>query len=547
MTSKAASSTTNPSFTVTDPPSRARRIATGLAGFLLILLFTPVLCAQTYTDLFDFAGSSCCPQYPFLMAQGRDGNLYGTIASGGTNNAGFVFQITPTGTYTVLYNFDTVHGSTPIGGLALGADGNLYGTTEEGGAHGFGNIFKITPSGTLTVLYDFQGGADGGHPVSPLMIGLDGLFHGTSYPGMSYKISAAGVFHVVGTIPTTAYGPLLQTNDGTFYGVTEFGGTNGAGTIYKITGTTYKILHNFDMATGSYPVGGLTQGADGNLYGTTTAGGNTNAGVLYRFTPVGTYSVLVNFDGAHPAAGYQSYAGLIAGSDGKLYGVTIWGGLYGYGVIFSLTTGGAYTPLYSFSAPLGDGAYTTPMLHTNGTVFGMTARGGAAGKGVIYSFSDGIPRFAKLVNRAGAVGTAVNILGTGFSTASSVRFNGAPASFHVISDSYLTAIVPSGETGFVSVTTSAGTLQTGNIFKVTPKVTGISPASGKVNSSVVITGTGLIQTSAIKVGTGKVTSYTVNSDTQVTFTVPATATTGKITVTTPGGSAASSAVFTVTP
>ncbi|HKV76695.1 MAG TPA: choice-of-anchor tandem repeat GloVer-containing protein [Candidatus Sulfotelmatobacter sp.] len=528
-------------------PLRLLRIACVMAGFLLILLFTPALSAQTYADLFDFAGSSCCPQDPFLMAQGRDGNLYGNVASGGTNGQGFVFQITPTGTYKVLYNFDTTHGSTPIGGLALGVDGNLYGTTEEGGAHGFGNIFKITPSGTLTVLYDFQAGTDGGHPVSPLIVGLDGLFHGTSYPGMSYKISAAGVFHVVGSIPTTSYGPLLQTNAGTFYGVTEFGGTNSAGTVYKITGTTYKILHSFDMATGSYPVGGLVQGADGNFYGTTTAGGTTNARVIYRITPSGTYSVLVNFDGVHTAGGYQSYAGLIAGSDGNLYGATIWGGQYGYGVIFSLTTGGAYTPLYSFSAPTGDGAYTTPILHTNGELFGMTKRGGVSGGGVIYSFSDGIPRFVKLVNRAGTVGATVNILGTGFSTTSAVKLNGTPASFHVISDSYMTASVPSGETGFVTVTTSTATLQSSTFFKVTPQITGISPTTGKVGDSVVITGSGLIQTTAIKLGKGNVTSYAVNSDKQLTLTVPATATTGKITVTTPGGSAGSSAVFTVTP
>jgi len=531
---------------ITEPRVRPLRIM-HLGNLLLtLLLFAPMLGAQTYADLLDFAGSSCCPQYPFLMAQGRDGNLYGTIASGGTNGQGFVFQITPTGTYKVLYNFDTTHGSTPIGGLALGVDGNLYGTTEEGGAHGFGNIFKITPTGTLTVLYDFQAGTDGGHPVSPLILGLDGLFHGTSYPGMSYKISAAGVFHVVGTIPTTTYGPLLQTNDGTFYGVTEFGGTNGAGTIYKITGATYKILHTFDMASGSYPIGGLVQGTDGNFYGTTTAGGSTNAGVIYRMTPTGTYSVVVNFDSVHPAGGFQAYAGLIAGSDGNLYGATIWGGQNGNGVIFRLTTGGAYTPLYSFHAPTGVGAYTTPILHTNGEIFGMTERGGAVGKGVIYSFADGIPRFVKFVNRVGAVGATVSILGAGFSTASSVTFNGTPASFHVISDSYMTATVPSGETGLISVTTSAGTLFSSSIFKVAPKITAISPVSGKVNSSVVITGTGLIQASAIKVGKGKVTSYTVNSDKQLTITVPATATTGKITVTTPGGSAASSAVFTVT-
>jgi uncharacterized repeat protein (TIGR03803 family) len=538
---------TNLFFSISDQPLQRRWITAGFAGVLLMLLLAPVLNAQTYTDLFNFAGSSCCPQYPFVMAQGRDGNLYGTIASGGVNGQGFVFQITPGGTYKVLYDFDTVHGSTPIGGLALGADGNLYGTTEEGGAHGLGNIFKITPAGALTVLYDFMGTADGGHPVSPLMVGFDGMFYGTSYPGMSYKISPAGVFHVIGTIPGTTYGPLLQANDGSFYGVTEFDGTNSAGTVYKITGKTYKILHSFDTATGSYPVGGLVQGADGNFYGTTTAGGTTNAGVLYRITPTGTYTVLVNFDGVHPGAGYQTYAGLIAGSDGNLYGATIWGGQFGYGVIFSLTTGGGYTPLYSFSAPLGDGAYTTPVLHTNGEIFGMTARGGAAGKGVIYSFSDGLPPFAKPVNRSGPVGATVNILGTGLALTTGVKIGGTPASFHVVSDSYLTAKVPAGTTGPVTVTTSAATLQSGRIFKVTPKITGINPTNGKVNDSVVISGTGLVQTTAITVGKGKVTSFTRNSDTQLILTVPATATTGKITVTTPGGTAASAAIFTVTP
>ena len=91
MTCIEKSSSTNRSFRATGLPSRARRITAGWLDFLLILLFTPAIYAQTYTDLFDFAGSSCCPQYPFLMAQGRDGNLYGTIASGGTNSAGLCF------------------------------------------------------------------------------------------------------------------------------------------------------------------------------------------------------------------------------------------------------------------------------------------------------------------------------------------------------------------------------------------------------------------------------------------------------------------------
>ena len=526
------------------------RICLGLF-VLLFALGAPVLNAQTYLDLhnFDGLGGGCCPQYPFVLAQGRDGNVYGVTASGGTNGIGVVFKITPAGTYSILHNFDTVHGSTPIGGLTLGLDGNLWGTTEEGGAHGFGNIFRITPAGAFTVVYNFTGNADGGHPVSPLVIGSDGNFHGTSYPGYSYKISTAGVFTAPGKIPGTTYGPLLQAKDGSWYGVTEFDGTASAGTIYKITGATFTILHSFDGTKGSYPIGGLVQAADGNFYGTTTAGGTANAGVVYRMTPSGTYTVVVNFQSKNPALnGYQSYAGLIKGSDGNLYGVTIWGGLYGYGVIFRLTTAGVYTKLYDFSAPLGDGAYSTPMQHTNGEIFGMTSRGGGTvGHGVIYSFKDSLSPFVQVVNRGGVVGSTVQILGSGLSTASSVTFNGTPASFHVVSNTFLTALVPSGETGFLTVTTSGGTMVSNSIFRVIPTMSGFTPASGAVGSSVVITGTGLIQTAHITVGGAGVATYTVNSDSQLTFKVPTGATTGKVVVTTPGGQAASSTAFTVTP
>ena len=116
-----------------------------------------------------------------------------------------VFKISPAGALTTLYSFDGTHGNTPVGGLVLGVDGDLYGTAEFGGANGYGNIFKITPAGVLTVLYDFTANADGGYPVSPLMIGADGFFYGTSYPGYAYKISPAGLFTVITKIPGTTW------------------------------------------------------------------------------------------------------------------------------------------------------------------------------------------------------------------------------------------------------------------------------------------------------------------------------------------------------
>lgn len=522
--------------------------AVALTLFILTLCVS-MASAQGYSNLYQFSGKpdGCCPSYPSVMAQGEDGSLYGITTSGGTNNIGIVFKITPAGAFTVLYNFDTVHGSTPVGGLTLGPDGNLYGTTEEGGANGFGNIFKITPAGKLTVIYDFTANADGGHPVSALTFATDGTFHGTAYPAVAYKVTTAGKLTVLGTIPTTTYGPLLQASDGNFYGVTEFGGTFSAGTVYKIVGTKVTTLFNFDGAHGSFPIGGLVEGADGELYGTTTAGGGTNAGVIYKITKAGVLTIVVSFDNVHTANGYQTYAGLVAGNDGNLYGATIWGGQFGDGVIFKLTTSGTYSVLYNFDGPHTDGAYATPMQHTNGSLFGLNIRGGALGDGGIYSLADGIAPFVSLVETLGPVGKKVGILGQGFSGATSVTFNGAPASFKVTSDTFMTATVPSGETGIVTVNASGGTLFSRQIFKVTPKVLSFSPVSGKVGDSIAITGTGLIQSSTITVGGVRVTSYTVNSDSKVTIKVPTGAKTGKIAVTTPGGKSTSTAVFTVTP
>src|SRR5581483_9520809 len=309
--------------------SHLSRIMRGIS-VLILLTSAQILNAQGYTDLYDFPGNSgaCCPSYPSIMAQGRDGNLYGITSFGGAHNIGTIFKIAPSGGYTQLFSFDTVHGSTPLGGLLLGLDGNLYGTTEEGGAFGFGNVFRITPSGVLTVLHDFTGDStkDGGFPVSALIIGADGAMYGTTHPGIVYKITPAGVLTRIATTPAESYGPLALSRTGAYYGTAEFAGASQNGSIYRVTGSTSTILYSFDGPHGQFPIGGVVEGSDGNLYGTTSSGGTENAGVIFKITPSGTYSVLYNFSSKNDVTGYQAFAGLISGSDGNLYGATIWGG-----------------------------------------------------------------------------------------------------------------------------------------------------------------------------------------------------------------------------
>lgn len=154
--------------------------------------------------------------------------------------------------------------------------------------------------------------------------------------------------------------------------------------------------------------------------------------------------------------------------------------------------------------------------------------------------------FVKLVSSSGKVSKTVEILGAGFNGTTSVTFNGTAATFQIVSDTYLTATVPAGATtGLVKVTTSAGTLISSTKFRVTPSISSFNPTSGPVGTQVVITGVSLTQASNVTFGGVAATSFTVNSDTQVTATVPTGAVTGKLSITTPGGTATSATSFTV--
>ena len=146
----------------------------------------------------------------FPLIEGNDGNLYGTISTGGgacpqNQRCGNVFRITPSGAITVLYTFGTSpsDGQNPSGALVLASDGNFYGTTLAGGtpnanckaANGCGTLYRITPSGTETVLYSFGINASDG-------IGPSGA--------------------------------LVQASDGDLYGTTSAGGSTNSGTVFKL-------------------------------------------------------------------------------------------------------------------------------------------------------------------------------------------------------------------------------------------------------------------------------------------------------------------------
>ncbi len=501
-----------------------------LATFTFAVVATStVATAKTYTVLYSFTGGAD-GDVPFAgVVQATDGNLYGTTFSGGANNntmvcpdggCGTIFKITPSGTLTTLYSFCSQShcedGASPDAGLIQATDGNLYGTTQGGGAYtpecvdGCGIVFKITPGGTLTTLHRFNK--------------TDGAF---------------------------IYAPLVQATDGNFYGTAFDGGANGLGTVFTITPKgTLTTLYSFSGLTdGQQPFAGLVQAADGNLYGTTSHAGAYGFGTIFKITPGGALTTLQSFDGTD---GAYPYAGLIQATDGNLYGTTFDGGAYGFGTIFKITPGGALTTLYSFCSqwPCTDGRYPYAGLlqATDGSFYGTTWWGGTTCcDGTVFSISVGLGPFVETQPAIGKVEGAVEILGTSLTGATSVNFNGSPAVFTVRSRSLITATVPAGATtGFVTVTTPRGILASNLKFRVTPQLLSFSPPGGPVGTSVVITGNSLTQTTKVGFGGVAATSFTVDSDTQVTATVPAGAVTGPIEIKTAGGIAASSTSFTVT-
>jgi uncharacterized repeat protein (TIGR03803 family) len=188
------------------------------------------------------------------------GTLYGTTEYGGAYGDGVVFSITPSGKGRVLHSFDGTDGAYPVASL-IQVNGKLYGTTSKGGKYcrkmsGCGTVFSIATDGTEKVLYSFSDKPDGADPAASL-IDVRGTLYGTTPDGGSRSCRLKGLGRGCGTVFSITAGggekvlhafrggtdgarPTASLTDvgGTLYGTTEYGGTNGEGTVFA-----YTLLH----------------------------------------------------------------------------------------------------------------------------------------------------------------------------------------------------------------------------------------------------------------------------------------------------------------
>jgi uncharacterized repeat protein (TIGR03803 family) len=483
--------------------------------------------AGTLTILYNFCSQTNCAdgREPIgSLVQAADGDFYGTTAGGGTHGWGTVFKITPTGKLTTIYSFcarqNCSDGAEPVAGLVQGRNGNFYGTTEGGGLinlcqNGCGTVFEITPTGRLTTLYNFcirTNCADGNQPFGGLVLATNGNFYGET-TGTIFEITPGGylttLFSFDGTDGAFPSGGLIQANNGDFYGVTSGGGSSkysgcvddGCGTIFRVTPAGHlTTLYNFcslpNCTDGDQPYGPLVQATDGNFYGTTSDFDVSN-GTIFEITPEGALTTLYSFcslpncaDGATPTVG------LLQATNGIFYGTTSQAGSGKDGTVFTLSTGlgpfvktqpafakegatiGIFGQGFKSSSVVQFGGVQGTVVKVSGTFLEAKVPAGAL-TGSVTVTTNGttltsnqefrvLPQVLSFSPPNGSVGTPVTINGVGFTQTTGVGFgDNVPAQFTVNSDTQITAIVPSGaKTGPVGVETKGGTAISSKTFTV---------------------------------------------------------------------------------
>ncbi len=300
----------------------------------------------------------------------------------------------------------TANGGVPFGSLLQASDGMLYGMTYSGGANDSGIIFQYNPAYNILMdMLDFAGTTNGKHPLGSLMQASDGTLYGMTEMGGSngngvlfqYNPTAASCIDrfdfATQSLPlgSTPLGSLMQASDGMFYGMSSLGGTSDNGVIFQYNPTTSIYAKKFDFASinGKFPYSSLIQASDGMLYGMTTsggAGGTSGLGVLFKYNPTtSNYINILDFAGIN---GESPRGALLQASDGMLYGMTITGGANNMGVLFQYNpVTNTYIKMVDFNGTNGQNPNGSLIQASDGMLYGMTAGGGANSSGTLFQYN----------------------------------------------------------------------------------------------------------------------------------------------------------------
>ncbi len=374
-----------------------------LAALVAVFLLALPLRAQV-TLLREFAGGADDGKNPYGSLLISGSTMYGMTQLGGSNECGTVFKMQADGSdFTVLHEFDYVAGDgrEPMASLILSGS-TLYGMTRWGGtsASGYGTVFKINTDGTgFALLHSFAGGTeDGRNPMGSLVQLGSTLFGmtqmgGDDGQGTIFKVETDGsgfaLLHEFSYSDGQQPNGSLALAGSTLYGLAPYGGSENKGTLFKIEtdGSGFAVLHHFagGGANGAIPWGSLAL-ADGMLYGLTQMGGDGNKGTVFKLQANGSgFALLHEF-----AGGTDDGAGPLGSptlSGATLCGMTSSGGDGSVGTVFQVQTDGSgYAVLHEFAGGADDGRLPYGDVTLSGsTLFGMTYTGGDNNLGVVFS------------------------------------------------------------------------------------------------------------------------------------------------------------------
>lgn len=351
----------------------------------------------------DFYMVGCSSPLYSSMMQASDGMLYGMTRLGGLNDFGLIFQYNPiTTTYTQKFSFNSNNGAFPYGSLIQASNGKLYGMANDGGTNFQGVLFEFDPvTNGYAVKFNFDGAATGGNPMGNLMQASDGKLYGLTYYGGANNVGTLFCYDPVTGITTKKIdltvtdgskpsGSLIQGTDGKLYGLTREGGTNNYGTIFQYDPATNTYIKKIDFmgaSNGSMPSAHLFQTSDGKMYGMTPYGGTYNYGTIFQYDPA-TNIFFKKFDFGGTLTGTIPMGGLVQAPDGMLYGMTSNNNTSGGGTLFQLNPGTSAFIVKNNFQVYEDGVRPdgTLTLALDGKLYGMTTYGGTSTKGVVFQY-----------------------------------------------------------------------------------------------------------------------------------------------------------------
>jgi uncharacterized repeat protein (TIGR03803 family) len=459
-----------------DPPKGARHAAAALLLLLGSLLLAADLQAAT---IYSFAASKGAA--PQALVTGRDGEIYGITAGGGTHGRGTVFRMGPAGMPEVLHAFTGgADGMTPTA-LIEGKNGTLYGATAAYAQQAVdgsifytsGTLFAIRGRGALVTLTrafsvpahtTFVNPDNQGGPVALALGADDDLYGVTNNDGLGYgtlfRLDRKGALSILHTFSGVGDGAqpntLIAGGDGNFYGTTAQG-ASGNGTVFRLAPDgTFTTLAAFPALAGvSATPSSLLWAEDGNLYAGLLASTSSPGvpGAVFRVTPAGLVTLLQRVGDSATASAQGPHA-LLQSADGSFYGTTFGDGAHGAGTLFRLTPAGSLTTVHVFTGK-GDGEAPNALTHSFG------------GRQILYGTTSGnIDPTSGIDSNAtaGDFGTVFRWrYGEGFETLHRFRYE------HDFNPNFLLRTRSGLLYGTTTGNTSAPDVDAGTVFVITPR------------------------------------------------------------------------------